>query len=441
MADNVDSKASERRQTIRWNFKISNIDAMLSNVAVGMVTPFIPVFAIALGGSNTEVGLLTAVPAFINMLMYLPAASFVERGGSRLKITIRTVFIARLLYLAMAAIPFVPWPQYRTAMLIGILGVQTIPNVIVAVAWTALLGDMFPQEERAHLFAMRNMYSAFVALLSSLAAGVLLDRIAYPANYVALFSISFVTGMAALHYCGKLVEGPIRPRPTCRRSVAERLRQPFADPMCGRKFSVFAISAALLHLGINIAVPAYSIYHVRTLHLSNSVIGTLSLAAGLTTVLAYPVWGRVSRRAGHSVVYLLSILAYAPFPALYGMHGSVTYLLALQAAIGFFNAGFALTILNLTLQHVNPEDSANGIAVFNMLINSTGVLGPPLAAFVVSRYGVTSAFVLSTIVRAVGCIVYIGASGIGDTLVQLHKTLSPSALRRRRLNRKTRGVL
>jgi predicted MFS family arabinose efflux permease len=123
------------------------------------------------------------------------------------------------------------------------------------------------------------------------------------------------------------------------------------------------------------------------------------------------------------------------------MHGSVTYLLALQASIGFFNAGFALTILNLTLQHVKPEDSANGIAVFNMLINATGVLGPPLAAFVVSRYGVTSAFVLSTIVRAAGCIVYIVASGTDDTFVRLHKTLSPSALRRRRLNRKTRGVL
>ena len=102
MADNADNKAAERRQTIRWNFKISNIDAMLSNVAVGMVTPFIPVFAIALGGSNTEVGLITAVPAFINMLMYLPAASFVERGGSRLKITVRTLLVARLLYSAMA---------------------------------------------------------------------------------------------------------------------------------------------------------------------------------------------------------------------------------------------------------------------------------------------------------------------------------------------------
>ncbi len=110
-----------------------------------------------------------------------------ERGGSRLKITVRTLLVARLLYLAMAVVPFVPWPQYRAAMLVGILGVQTIPNVIMAVAWTALLGDMFPQEERAHLFAMRNM-RAFVALISSLAAGVLLDRIPYPANYMTLFS-------------------------------------------------------------------------------------------------------------------------------------------------------------------------------------------------------------------------------------------------------------
>lgn len=441
MTDNVTSKASERRQTIRWNFRISNIDAMLSNVAVGMVTPFIPVFAMALGGTNTEVGLITAVPAFINMLMYLPAASFVERGGSRLRITVRAVFVARLLYLAMGCVPFLPWPNFRAAMLIAILGVQTIPNVIVAVAWTALLGDMFPAEERAHLFAIRNMYSAFVALISSLAAGVLLDRVAYPANYIALFSISFVAGMVALHYCAKLVEGPIKARPSRRRSLGERLRQPFADPVYGAKFRVFAISAALLHLGINIAVPAYSIYHVRCLNLSNSVIGMFSLAAGLTTVLAYPLWGRVSRRAGHSLVYVLSILAYAPFPALYGLHGSVTYLLALQAAIGFFNAGFALTILNLMLQHVNPDDSANGIAVFNLLINATGVLGPPLAALVVSRYGVTWAFVLSTIVRAAGCIVYIGASGMGDTFGKLHKTFSPSASRRRRLNRKEKGVL
>lgn len=433
MPEDVTNKTPEGRQTVRWNFRISNIDAMLSNVAVGMVTPFLPVFALALGATNTQVGLITAVPACVNMLTYLPAASFVERGGSRLRITVRAVFVARLLYLAMGLVPFLPWPDYRAAMLIAILGVQTIPNVIVAVAWTALLGDMFPAEERGHLFAIRNMYSTFVALVSSLAAGVLLDRVAYPTNYIALFSISFVAGMAALHYVSKIIEGPIRATPARSRSLGERLRQPFADPVYGRKFGVFAISAVLLHLGINIAVPAYSIYHVRHLHLSNSVIGMLSLAAGLTTVLTYPLWGRVSRRAGHSVVYILSILAFTPFPALYGLSGSVPYLLALQAAIGVFNGAFALTILNLMLQHVNPDDSANGIAVFNLLINVTGVLGPPLAALVISEYGVMSAFVLSTIVRIAGCIVYIGASDI--------RTFSLSALRRRRVNRKQKEVL
>ena len=36
----------------RWNFKLSVYDIMLSNVALGMVTPFLPVYAIALGSST-----------------------------------------------------------------------------------------------------------------------------------------------------------------------------------------------------------------------------------------------------------------------------------------------------------------------------------------------------------------------------------------------------
>ena len=73
----------------RWNFKLSVYDIMLSNVALGMVTPFLPVYAIALGSSNAAVGLVTAIPALVNTIMYLPAASYVERQDSRLKTTIK----------------------------------------------------------------------------------------------------------------------------------------------------------------------------------------------------------------------------------------------------------------------------------------------------------------------------------------------------------------
>ncbi len=75
-------------------------------------------------------------------------------------------------------------------------------------------------------------------------------------------------------------------------SLGKRIKRPFADPKYGPKFRVFVISAALVHFGINLAVPAYSIMYVRDLGLSNAAIGSLSLAGGLTAVLAYPMWGR-----------------------------------------------------------------------------------------------------------------------------------------------------
>lgn len=426
---------------IRWNFRLSVYDIMLSNVALGMVTPFLPVFAMALGGSNAVVGLITAIPALVNTVMYLPAASFVESQPSRLRTTINWSTAVRLSWLLIASIAFVPRPELRAPLLLAAIGIQAIPQVVTNVAWTALLGDLFPQTERAHLFSLRSMYGAAVTLVSSLAAGILLDKVKYPYNYTALFVITFICGVWALHVCSKMVERPVQPRRENRKSLWQRVKAPFADSEYGRQFGVFAMSAAMMHLGINIAVPAFAIYHVRVLNLSNSMIGAITLASGLTSVLAYPMWGRISRRSGDSVVYGVSILAFAAFPVSYGLCGTPAYLLAVQAIIGVFSAGFNFTLLNLTLTNVRPADSANGIAVFNMLMNATGIIGPPLAALVISHYGVMGAFILSSVFRLAGCVIYIGAMGAGETFKQMKEAFTPRRLLRRRRQRQVKGVL
>ncbi|MEA4884312.1 MAG: MFS transporter [Clostridia bacterium] len=426
---------------LRWNFKVSTLDGMFASVAMGMVNPFLAVFALSLGATNGVVGMITAVPALVNTIMYLPAAGMVERRRSKLRTSVTGALFTRVFYLLMAFVPFLPWAKYRATILVAAIGLQTIPAVVTAVAWTALMGETFPAEERARVFSMRSMFCSLVALLSSLLAGILLDRVPYPANYAALFVVSFLTSMVSLHYLSLMKETPMSEAASVRLPLSARLRRPFVDKEHGRKFSVFTASALLLHLGINIAVPVYTIYHVRVLHLSNSIIGTLSLAGGLTAVLAYPMWGVVARRAGDAAVYTLSILAYALFPVMYGLSRSPGYLIALQAAVGFFNAGFAFTLFNLTLAYVNPTESANGIAVFNMLINATGIIAPFIATSVVSRWGIMPSFILSTLVRILGCVIFIKAVGVDETFGKLHRMVSPSALRRRRLNRKAKGVL
>lgn len=428
----------------RWNFKLSVYDIMLSNVALGMVTPFLPVYAIALGSSNAAVGLVTAIPALVNTIMYLPAASYVERQESRLKTTIKWSTLVRVFYLAMGAVAFLPWPGLRTPLLLTVIGLQAIPTVISNVAFTSMLGDMFPGRERARLFALRSMYGAAVTLVSSLAAGILLDKMKYPVNYSVLFVITFVAGVGALMVCTKMVEAPAKGRTHGRVSFWQRVRAPFVDKDYGRQFTAFTVSAALFHVGINISTPTFPIYYVRSLGLSNSVIGSLTVASGLTTALGYPLWGRVSRRSGEGAVYLASIVGLALYPLVYGLYGAPAYLIGVQLATGVFSAALNLSLLNLMLQAVRPSDSANGIAVFYMLINATGVIGPPLAAEFISRYGVFSALVLSTIMRIAGCAAYLAAVGPGETVRQLRsvgKALNVTARRRRAPAKAAREVL
>lgn len=420
----------------RWNFRHTVYDLMLSNVALGMVTPFLAVYAMALGGSNSAVGMVTAIPALINTIMYLPAASYVERQRSRLNTSIKWWIQARLLYLAMAGVAFLPAAELRTPTLLAIIGLQAIPTVISNVAFTSMLGDLFPAGDRAQLFSLRSMYGAVVTLLSSLAAGILLDEMKYPTNYAALFVITFVAGMWALRVCRRIVEAPVEQSACRRASLWQRVGTPFKDQHYGKQFTAFAVSAALLHLGINISTPTIPIYYVRTLGLSNSVIGSLTLAAGLTTMLAYPLWGKVGRRSGDGAVYLASVLGLAFFPVVYGMNGAPAFLIAVQLVSGVFTAALNLSLLNLLLQVVRPSDCANGIAVFNMLINATGIIGPPIAAEIISRFGVRDALTASTIVRLAGCIVYIAAVGPGETVRQLMAGTRAGA---RRMRNRMRG--
>lgn len=411
-------------------------DLMLSNVAMGMVTPFLAVYAMALGGSNAAVGMVTAIPALINTMMYLPAASYVERQSSRLNTSINWSILVRLLYPAMAAVAFLPMAEWRTPILLAIIGLQAIPTVISNVAFTSMLGGLFPAGDRAQLLSLRSMYGAVVTLLSSLAAGILLDEMKYPINYTALFMITFLAGLWALKICTKIVEAPVTPVARDRASVWQRVRRPFRDEQYGKQFTAFAVSAVLFHLGINISTPAIPIYYVRSLSLSNSVIGSLALASGLTTVLAYPLWGKVARRSGNGAVYLASILGLAFFPVVYGMNGAPAFLIGVQLVTGVFSAALTLSLLNLLLEVVKPADWANGIAVFNMLINATGIIGPPLAAEIISRFGVTDALAASTVVRLAGCVVYIAAVGPGETVRSLMSATRAGARRMRRRGRK-----
>ena len=390
--------------TIRHNFIYTTLEGMATNTAFGLVNPFLGVYAIALGASSLLVALLTAVPALANALVFLPAASLVERRKARLPVVLLWAGLHRLLYVALALVPFLPVLQTgKAAVLVAIVTLMSVPGAISGVAWTAMVGDMFPENRRGEVFGLRNMYIGLTSVLGTLAAGYLLDSVDFPANYLLLFMTAACFGGLGIAFMSRMreVAPPEKPGQEASQGLISRVRDLLTDKEYVHKFKFFSLSCFMLWFGFGFTAAMWPICHVEVLSLSNATIGAFATLAGIATVVGSVYWGKVVSRRGNRIVLLICMAGMALFPAAYMLSRSVSYLYGMQLISGFCMGGINLAVFNLALAYAKPGRSASAVAVFNMLINVATFVAPFLGDAFYRMFGIQLTFYAGTCVRLV----------------------------------------
>lgn len=387
------------RRLVRRNFYYTTVEGMTTNFAFGLVNPFLPIYALALGANSLLVSLLTAMPALVNMFVLTPAARMVEARADRVPTVVSWAGVHRSFYVLFALVPFLP--AYRAEVVVILFSLMAIPGSISGVAWQALMGDIFPEERRGEIFGLRNMYVGLTGIAASLAAGWFLDVARFPGNFVSLFAVAFAIAAVGLFLMGKLKECPRPAMPRDRGSFVRRARNLFDDPEFGRKYKYFVLSAFVLWFGFGYTSAMWAIYHVNVLHLSNTVIAAFTVLSGASTVASSAYWGRVATRYGNRRVLVISTAGLAVFPALYVLMPNVWYLLAAQTVAGFFTGGINLAVFNLAFDYARPEERASSVAVFNVAINAASFVSPFLGNIWFTHFGIISTFVSGTFIRLI----------------------------------------
>ncbi|NPV52122.1 MAG: MFS transporter [Firmicutes bacterium] len=388
---------------VRRNFFYTTAEGMSTNVAFGMVNPFLPVYAIALGANSLLVGLVTALPAAANVFAYLLGADITERRPENKLATAVTWGVThRLLYLPMGFIPFLPW--FRPEAFVLLVSLAAVPFAVSVTAWTAMVGDMFPENRRGEIFGLRNMYVGLTGVMGTMAAGYFLDFVAFPFNYMYLFLAACGFALLGIYFMNRMAEIRVRRRPVERRSFGQRLRALFEDRDLGRNFRYFSLSCFMLWFGFGFTAAMWAIYHVQVLNLSNSVIGLFTVVNGLATVVSSVAWGRVAVRKGERLVLLTSMSGLAAMPALYMLSRSLIFLFGAQVFSGVMMGGLNLAVFNLLLNYAKPEERANAAAVFNMLMNAATFIAPFMGNAWYSAYGIVSTFYAGFGVRLIGLV-------------------------------------
>jgi MFS family permease len=369
---------------------------------LGSAATFNAAFVLRLEASNTDVGYLSSIPALLAVLVSVPAGRFLQKKSRRTPWIFSALFINRLSYLLIAALPFLKGLHLPLGSLaVWVLVITTIPAHFFNVGWIPLIAEAVDERSRAGLVMARMMISYAVTAVFSFLFGEMLSYVTFPYNYALMYIIGFTASMISCWCLLKLKipeAVPVASQPGIRLNLA-RLRQEAAEhPGLSR-----IIMNTFMHgMGLWLATPLYILRYVRELNAQDAWIGLSGTVATLAAILATPVWKKIMTRWGKSFTLKHTIVLIGLYPIAVGLLPSLSWILVAIAVYNMIAPGVNLSHFT-TLLEVTPEHNRPGYTSWYIsLVNTGAFIGPLLGVFIADRLGISLTLIICGLLSILG---------------------------------------
>jgi MFS family permease len=389
----------------RWNYFNLYRDIAWYGVISAVSATFVSVYTLRLGGSNLLLGLLTSLPAFVNVLVQIPAARVIERQVNPRRLLLWAGFWMRASVFLSALVPLF-LHRWQANAVVWITALGTIPAAASTTAFTAMLADVVKAKDRARVVSVRNMLLAAVSMLTMVVAGEALDVLPFPLSYQLIFTLAFAASLLSLYYVGRIAIPDREPMVQKIAGTAPGWRQLLRAAWSERAYRRFVLAAFLFHWALDFPIPLYAIYRVRVLNISEGWIGTMAMVESALTVLSWYVWGRVAQRRGSRFVLLLGVLGLCFYPFGTALSRGPWPLLLVSAIAGIVAPAFNLGLFNGMLEVTPQAHRPTYVGLYNMLLNVPACIAPLLSTVLAGWMGVRTALFLGGGLRVVGFVAF-----------------------------------
>lgn len=351
--------------------------AALAYTAYAMCrAPVLPLFARELGAGPEMVGLVAGASTVTGIFLKLPAGAISDAIGRR------TVLVAAAG--VFAVMPFTYLWTTSLAWLVALRLAHGSATALFGPTAAAALSDMAPADQRGRWL---GTYAAIQG--SGQAAGpVLAGWLLSAAGYGPTFLTAGALGTLAWILLARWPRQAAAPAQLKWRGIHTAVGAVAAD----RRIVMTSAAQAgqfMLHGLISAFLPLYAVEHVG---LSPAEAGLLFGAQMTTTILARPVFGRVSDRVGRRFMIVVGLSTSAVAVALIAWSGGFSTLLALSAVYG---AGLAITTSSTAALITDLSDrSRYGAAhgLFGTIFDIGDAAGPIAGGFIAGAFGYVTLF-------------------------------------------------
>lgn len=418
------------------NLHLTVVHGIFNSASANMAGPFVAIYAMKIGATKMHVAFLTSAPAIVSLLAMIPGALTIDRSDRKKQLTARFMLGHRLLYLALACVPFFHGPSQPTAF-VALLALMNLPGAISNVAWQAFVSRIVPPDRRAETFAARNRLMSVVGTAVTLGMGLFLDRAVFPLGYQIAFVGAFAVAVVELAVfnlirdTSPVVDGlPVPkspaspalgapyppfsslPRIPLLAFVAHTVRygrlvsDRFREVMQEKRFVRYTAVSVFFYLAWQIPWPLYSWYQVRVLHANNVWVSLLALMNTGGALVGYGFWTRMIKRWGNLRALFVSTLPVFVTSLIYAFSKELYTVAVSNLLVGAIFAGVNIALFNSLLDVVPERHKTSFIAYFNSAVTVSSIVAPLAGVSLLRFMDFREAFLVTALIRLIGSLAY-----------------------------------
>jgi len=380
---NLRPKEALTEEEVRKGLRLVIGDGLAAEVMVTFTGgAFLVAMALLLGASNFQIGLLAAMPMFTNIFQLL-SVWLVRRFNTRRGVAVVSSVLARLPLIAVGIIAFFSTASSATVdILIFFLFFYYLFGSIAGPSWNSWMKDLVPETQLGSYFARRSSYTQSLNVVLSLALALTVDYIKstnpqYELQaYGTMFLVAGVAGVTGAFILARVQEPKSE---MTKANIFKLLKKPLTD----KNFQRLLVFNSAWMFAINIATPFFTVFMMKSMNLSLTIIIGLAILSQLSSILTIRIWGAFADKYSNKTIiaigapiYILCIIAWC-FVGLYeNFYTNIILLALIHIFTGISTAGINLSITNLGLKLAPRENAIVYLTARNMVLAVFSALAP-----------------------------------------------------------------
>lgn len=389
-------------KAVEESLSASRREGVAAQISAGILDYYLVPFALLIGATTGQVGLLVAFPNLLSALSQFFVVDVLRAVKGRRRMLLWSVVSQAAVLTPLVPLAVVPVPG-RLELVFALTCAYRVIGAVMGPPWGSLMSDHLSPLRRGDYFGRRSQLVGLAGLANTGACGAVLYALksASPAlSFALLFSAAALSRAWSFRYMRKMLDLPDHPHVRERfdwAAVRKRLHESnvarFLAYVCAMTFAA-QMSAAYL-----------SVHMLRDLRYDYMRYTVVQLASAVAGYAAFPLWGRHADYAGNARVLKLNGLLLPAIPVLWCMTERWWGLAAVEAFGGFLWAGFNLCTTNFLYDSVEPAGRVRALGYYNLINGTAAFLGASSGALLADRlpaidgYPLHALFLLSACAR------------------------------------------